>query len=256
MATITYSDHQETYGGYHGSSPLDQYIQAASTGYSFQTRVVLQQIVAGEQQRIKDEQMLWRVGGSLLGLCFGLSDGFQLTDMFIGMSAGAVGGLAYDTMSHEDRKFLEQCQSLWLVGCNSPMELQQRLGPAKSRIVIDDPSIGQPLIFNHHQGHRGDHLVPLGDAGDVALGFQHQQSLDVMSRHISPENIGILRSQFYPIADYAMPVECPIPISHNDLDRSGVSVNSTSPYAQPVGIKSAHGSCIAYQVPIPAHSDF
>lgn len=255
MASITFSDHQQTYGGHHSSSQLEQYIHSARTGYSFQTRVVLQQIVAGEQQRIKDEQMLWRVGGSLLGLCFGLGDGFQLTDMFIGMSGAALGSLAYDTMSHEDRKFLEHCQSLWLVGCNSPMELQQRLGPARSRIVIDDPSIGEPLIFNHHQGHRGDHLVPLGAAGAVALGFQNHQSLDVMRRHISTENIGILQSQFYPMADFAMPVDCPIPISHDDLARAALPANPYS-QAQPVGIRSEHGSCIAYQVPIPAHSDF
>ena len=252
---MTFSEHQRMHGIHHSSSKLDHYIQAARTGYSFQTRVVLQQIVAGEQQRIKDEQMLWRVGGSLLSLCFGLGDGFQLSDMFIGMSGAALGSLAYDTVSHEDRKFLEQCQSLWLVGCNSPMELQQRLGPARSRIVIDDPSIGEPLIFNHHHGHRGDNLVPLGDAGNVALGFQDQQSLAVMSRHMSSVNIGILQSQFYPIADLAMPIECPIPISHDDLAHASVPVNTYS-HAQPVGIKSEHGSCIAYQVPIPSHSDF
>jgi hypothetical protein len=78
-------------------------LQVARTSDSFQTREVLQRIVLAEQQRIKEEQMLWRVGGTILGMCFGLTDGFQLTDLFMGMAGSAIAGTAHEVMSHEDR---------------------------------------------------------------------------------------------------------------------------------------------------------
>jgi hypothetical protein len=256
MATITYSDHQLTRRSKALDSELDHLLHIASIGHSFQTREVLHQIIVGEQQRIKEEQMLWRVGGSLLGLCFGLSDGFQLTDLFIGMSGGAIGSLAYDTMSQEDRKFLEQCQSLWLMGCNSPMELQQRLGPARARIVIEDSTTGEIMICNHHQGHRGDYLVPLGAAGAVAAGFQNPESLAVLSRHLSPENIEILQSQFYPVGHASIQIDRPLPISREELRRICVPIKESCSDSRHVVIRNANGSTVAYHVPIPSHSDF
>ena len=231
-------------------------LQIARYGYGFQTREVLQRIVLAEQQRIKDEQILWRLGGSLLGLCFGLSDGFQLTDLFMGMAGTTVASLAHEAMSHEDRKFLERCQSLWLVGNNSPIELAQRLGPARSRILLQDPAWDAPLLFNHHQGHRGDHLVPLGNARDQAAGFADPQSLEVLQRHFGREDLQTLQTQLYPIASHAVAVDCVRTISPEDATELDPYARVFLKESRPVHISTANGAAVGYQVPIPAQSDF
>jgi hypothetical protein len=231
-------------------------LQIAHHGYSFQTREVLQRIVIGEQQRIKEEQMLWRVGGTILGMCFGIGDGLQLTDLFIGMAGSAIGSLAHEAMSHEDRQFLERCQSLWLVGNNSPMELAQRLGPARSRILLHDPTWGAPVIFNHHQGHRGDHLVPLGNAGDLATGFSDPQSLEVLQRHFVREDLQTLQAQLYPIASHAVAIDRVTHITQVDAIALDPDAPSFMSQTRPVRINTSNGASVGYQVPIPAQSDF
>ncbi len=254
---LAYSSHPQ----HKGSNPRvpcsQEMLHIARNGYSFQTREVLQRIVMGEQQRIKEEQMLWRVGGTILGLCLGIGDGLQLTDLFIGMSGGAIASLAHETMSHQDRQFLERCQSLWLVGQNSPIELAQRLGPARSRILLHDPAWETPVVFNHHQGHRGDHLVPLGNAGNLATGFADPQSLEVLQRHVGGEDLQTLQTQLYPIASHAVAVDRVTPISQMDALELDPHAPSFLAQSRPVRIDGAGGGAtVGYQVPIPAQSDF
>jgi len=245
---------------HRGSNPrvphAREMLHVARNGYSFQTREVLQRIVIGEQQRIKEEQMLWRVGGTLLGLCLGIGDGLQLTDLFIGMSGGAIASLAHETMSHADRQFLERCQSLWLVGQNSPIELAQRLGPARSRILLHDPGWETPVVFNHHQGHRGDHLVPLGNAGDLAAGFADPQSLEVLQRHFGGEDLQTLQTQLYPVASHAVAVDRVTTIAKVDALELDPHAPSFLAHSRPVRIDAGGGATVGYQVPIPAQSDF
>ena len=57
---------------------------------SFQFQEVLKTVVQSEQQRIQNESMTWRVGVGLVGLMFGMSDGFQMGDMFKAMAMGTV----------------------------------------------------------------------------------------------------------------------------------------------------------------------
>lgn len=253
---LAYSSHPQ----HKGSNPRvpcsQEMLHIARNGYSFQTREVLQRIVMGEQQRIKEEQMLWRVGGTILGLCLGIGDGLQLTDLFIGMSGGAIASLAHETMSHQDRQFLERCQSLWLVGQNSPIELAQRLGPARSRILLHDPAWETPVVFNHHQGHRGDHLVPLGNAGNLATGFADTQSREVLQRHFGGEDLQMLQTQLYPIVSHAVAVDRVTPISQMDALELDPHAPSFLAQSRPVRIDTVEGTTVGYQVPIPAQSDF
>lgn len=235
---------------------VHEMLHIARHGYSFQTREVLQRIVTGEQQRIKEEQMLWRVGGTILGLCLGIGDGLQLTDLFIGMTGGAVASLAHETISHEDRQFLERCQALWLVGNNSPIELAQRLGPARSRILLHDPGWETPVVFNHHQGHRGDHLVPLGNAGNLAAGFADPKSREVLQRHFGGEDLQTLQSQLYPIASHALAIDRVTTISQVDAMELDPQAPSFLAQSRPVRIATADSATVGYQVPIPAQSDF
>jgi hypothetical protein len=241
----------------HHSVPYaEEMLHIARYGYSFQTREVLQRIVLAEQQRIREEQMLWKVGGTILGMCFGLSDGFQLTDLFMGMAGSAIAANAHDVMSHEDKQFLERCQALWLVGHNSPIELAQRLGPARARILLHDPTWEAPVVFNHHQGHRGDHLVPLGNAGNLARGFADHQSLQVLQRHFGREDLQTLQAQLYPNANHAVAVDRVMTISQVDALELDPYSPSFLNQSRPVQIETASGAAVGYQVPIPAQSDF
>ena len=235
---------------------LREMLDIARNSYSFQTRTVLQRIVMGEQQRIKEEQMLWRVGGTILGLCFGIGDGLQLTDLFMGMAGSAIGSLAHETMSHEDRQFLERCQALWLVGNNSPIELAQRLGPARSRILLHDPGWETPVVFNHHQGHRGDHLVPLGNAGNLAAGFADPKSREVLQRYFGADDLQTLQTQLYPNAPHTVALERIMTISQVDALELDPHAPSFLAQSRPVRIDTVHGATVGYQVPIPAQSDF
>jgi len=231
-------------------------ISIAKEGYSFQTRELLQTIVAGEQQRLREEQMMWRIGGAVIGTCLGLGDGFQITDAFVGLAFSSLTSLTHEVMSHEDRKFLEQCQSLWLVGRNSPIELAQRLGPARSRILLYDADWSSPVIFNHHHGYRGDHLVPLGMAGELATGFSSPQSMEVLERHFNQSDLGTLQNQLYPIINEAIQIKPIEPISTETAQRLSPYSNAFSKETEPLIISNGQNSSIAYQVPIPPHSDF
>ena len=255
-AALAYSSHTQRTETNPRVPYAQEMLHLARHGYSFQTREVLQRIVMGEQQRIKEEQMLWRVGGTILGLCLGMGDGLQLTDLFIGMSGGAIASLAHETMSHEDRQFLESCQALWLVGNNSPIELAQRLGPARSRILLHDPAWETPVVFNHHQVHRGDHLVPLGNAGNLAVGFADPQSLEVLQRHFGGEDLQTLQGQLYPSAHHAVAVDRVTTISQVDALELDPHAPSFLAQSRPVRIDTSNGASVGYQVPIPAQSDF
>lgn len=234
----------------------DEMLSVARTTCGFQSRDVLRRIVSGEQQRIKEEQMLWRVGGALLGAAFGFSDGFELTDLFVGMAGGSIGGLAHDVMSNHDRRFLEQCQALWLVGAHSPLELAQRLGPARSRILLFDSSWQSPVIFNHHRGSRGDHLVPLGNARNLANGFADERSLEVLNRYFDASELETLEAQLYPIADQVVSVQSLSSLSNSDALAKDLYAQSFMRKSQPVMIQVSGSEVVGYQIPIPATSDF
>jgi len=255
-ATATISGETQHYSSSPGVAYAQEMLQIARHGYSFQTREVLQRIVMGEQQRIKEEQMLWRVGGAILGMCFGIGDGLQITDLFVGMAGSTIGSLAHEAMSHEDKQFLERCHSLWLVGNNSPIELAQRLGPARSRILTHNPSWETPVVFNHHQGHRGDHLVPLGNAGNLATGFADPQSLEVLARHFAREDLQTLQAQLYPIAAHTLAVDRITPINQVDALALDPDAPAFLPQSRPVHVKTLEGACVGYQVSIPSQSDF
>ena len=234
----------------------NELVLVAQQARSFQTRELLQHIVSGEQQRIREEQMLWRVGGAILGACLGLGDGFQAADVFLGMGLSSLGGLTHEVMSDEDRRFLERCQSLWTVGCNSPLELLHRLGPARARILLYSPEWSQPILCAHHQGHRGDTLVLLDSAGQLAAGFQQPQSLEVMQRHLNHEQLEALKHQLYPNAGVTIPLDAIQPISSQQALALDPCAQAFLPATQPVQIAVQGQPLVGYRVAIPAHSDF
>ena len=142
------------------------------------------------------------------------------------------------------------------MGQHSPVELAQRLGPARSRILLYDPAWESPVVFSHHQGYRGDFLVPLGNAGDLAAGFADERSLAMLQRHFDPADLQTLQTQLYPHANQAIPVEAVAVMSTAtalDLDPHAPAFEKQS---KPVRITAGGQEAVGYQVPIPAHSDF
>jgi hypothetical protein len=235
---------------------VQEALMLAHQGHSFQSREILQRIVTGEQQRLRQEQALWRLGGALVGGLLGMRDGFQVTDLFMCTSFSTLAGLGHDVCSDEDRRFLQNCQSLWLVGNQSPLELAQRLGPARSRLLLYASGWTAPVIYSHHQGPRGDHLVPLGWAGDLAVGLRLSGSREVLQRYVSDSDLKTLEQQLYPNADGAIRLRSLQRIRQEEAQTIDRHAASFLPSTEPVLLESDSGAAIAYQVPIPVHSDF
>jgi hypothetical protein len=147
-----------------------------------------------------------------------------IVEVFLGALHGhmAMAGLARrtnDVMPHEQRQFLGSCYSLWTTGSNSPVELTSRIETACSRSScrapwpsalqdpLHDPDWEAPVVFNHHQGHRGNHLVPLGNAANLARGFADPQSRQVLQQHFGVADLQRLQVHLYPIASHTVAVD-------------------------------------------------
>lgn len=257
MTLTAYNDRQElpiSIGSYVPYA--SEMIALARHGQAFRTRELLQRIVTGEQQRIRHEQMAWRLCGAVVGACLGLGDGFQANDVFLGMGMSALAGLSHECLSDDDRRFLENCQSLWAIGPHSPVELMARLGPARSRVLLYAEGWGSPLIFDHHQGARGDYLVPLETAQAVACGFQEPASLAVLQQHYSPGELSELQRQLYPNAAAAIAIQQIAPVTRADALQRDPHAAALLNGTEPVLISAQHQTLFGYRVPIPVHSDF
>lgn len=231
-------------------------IQIAKNGRAFQAKEVLQAIVEKEKRRIQDEQIAWRIGGAIVGGLLGMSDGFDFSDIFVGMTFSSLGGLGHQVASREQLEFLRKCNAAWMVTAGSPVELASRIGPARSRVILYGDGWDEPRIFNHHQGPRGDYLVPLGLASWCARGFLQQDSKQAMLEVYDPSNIEILSNQLYPDSDRAIRLDSVRKISNErafELDQYAVSFVR---HAEPVAIEIEGNVVVAYRVPIPVHSDF
>lgn len=181
-----------------------EFVQLAKNGHEFQSKDVLQAIVEKEKRRIKDEQMAWRIGGAIIGGLLGLGDGFDVGDIFMGLAFSNLGGLGHQVASREQIEFPEKCKAAWIVTAGSPMELAYRIGQARSRVIAYSDGWQTPLIFNHHQGPRGDYLVPLGLAHQHARGFLQDDSRQAMVETFEQNDFMILANQLYPAANSAI----------------------------------------------------
>jgi len=254
---MTITTHRSAPSQGHSSVPCArEVINLACQGHGFQTRELLQRIVSGEQQRIKQEQTLWRLGGAVLGTFLGLGDGFQITDLFLGMTMSTMASLSHEVMSQEQRQFLEGCHSLWMVGSNSPVELGARLGPARSRLLLFEPGWRSPVIFSHHQGVRGDSLVPLGFAHQLARGFHDHQSLAVLQRYFNSAEVQLLQHQLYPDAGAAIQLRRLQPITASQARQLDPHAAAFLGSTEPLLLETDDGQSVGYRLPIPVHSDF
>lgn len=233
-----------------------EFVQLAKNGHAFQSKDVLQAIVEKEKRRIKDEQMAWRIGGAIIGGLLGLGDGFDVGDVFMGLAFSNLGGLGHQVASREQMEFLEKCKAAWIVTAGSPMELASRIGQARSRVIAYSEGWQTPLIFNHHQGPRGDYLVPLGLAHQHARGFLQDDSRQAMVETFEQDDFMILANQLYPAPDSAIRLESIRKITKEQAIEMDKYADSFVHHAEPIAIEIEGQQGVAYRVPIPVHSDY
>jgi hypothetical protein len=238
-------------------APLaDEFVQIAKVGHAFQSKDVLQAIVEKERRRIKDEQIAWRIGGAIVGGLLGLQDGFDVSDIFTSLVFSNIGAVGHEVASREQLEFLQKCQAAWLVTQGSPLELASRIGPAKSRIIAFGEGLETPLIYNHHQGHRGDYLVPLGLACQHAKGFLEEGSRQAMINTFEEKDYTTLSNQLYPVPDNAIRLDSIRKITKEKAIELDPYAGSFVSQAEPVVIEVEGQQAVAYRVPIPIHSDY
>ncbi len=233
-----------------------EFVQLAKNGHAFQSKDVLQAIVEKEKRRIKDEQMAWRIGGAIIGGLLGIGDGFDVGDVFMGLAFSNLGGLGHQVASREQMEFLEKCKAAWIVTTGSPMELASRIGQARSRVIAYSEGWQTPLIFNHHQGPRGDYLVPLGLAHQHARGFLQDDSRQAMVDTFEQDDFMILANQLYPAPDSAIRLESIRKITKEQAIEMDKYADSFVHHAEPIAIEIEGQQAVAYRVPIPVHSDY
>jgi hypothetical protein len=234
----------------------DNFIQLAKDGHAFQSKDVLQSIVEKEKRRIKDEQIAWRIGGAIVGGLLGLGDGFDVGDIFTSLMFSNIGAVGHEVASREQIEFLQKCQASWLVTQGSPVELASRIGPAKSRIVVFSEGWESPIIFNHHQGLRGDYLVPLVLAHQHAKGFLEEGSRQAMINTFEEQDYTILSNQLYPVPGNAIRLESIRKITKEKAIQLDSYAESFASKTEPVVIEIEGQQAVAYRVPIPIHSDY
>lgn len=240
----------------HTDTEALKIIEYALIANSFQASYVLERIVETEVERMNREKVGWKVAGAVAGIAFGASDGLQLTDLFTSFTFSSLGGVAHDFASKEQREFLRRVKSDWLISQKSALEIIHRLGQPRQRCIAYFPESGMLRIVNVHENpSRGLFLVPLGEAKDHAHGFKTDDSLTVLYKTFSDQEIGVLANQLYPI-ELIESISAKR-ISHATASASNPYHHLLTKYTE---IKEftldGQMRAIAYKVPIPVGSEY
>lgn len=236
-------------------SQITTFIKEAT---AFESRLVLDAICKRELQKIKEEKVMWRLGGAIIGGLLGVGDGFDVSDVFLGAAVSQIGAVAYSEASREQVEFLEKVRADWLVTTNSPIDFTRRYGPASSRIlVLQENNIH--MIFNHHKGgSREECLVPLGLAGEHAKGFLQADTNAVLQSNFDKDNYEILSNQLYPIPNTLLRIDSFRRISNMQaVDCYGSAAELIiKEGGVPYRVEVLDQTDVIFKFPIPPHSDF
>jgi hypothetical protein len=242
---------------------MSNVIAMLKDAYSFQTIDVLERIVTHEQEKIENEQALWRIGGAIIGAVLGAGDGFDLTDVGTSFAFSNIAGMAYSQASKEQRQFLKKIHSLWLIDQRSPVDLRRRLGEPIGRFVgySSETSCFDPdgvFFANIHQNSsRGSTLVALGFAEDFASGFTDEMSREKMIEVFTGDEIENLRYQLYPIIDLAGPLKIVRTITDAEAKSKDPMYTHLHKLGSPFRLSDGDGDDqIVYKCSIPSHSDY
>lgn len=235
---------------------LDDFIGVVRNYHAFTVRDVLERIVTTERERIENEKGLWRLGAGVAALAFGISiDGFDAGDLLAGWTFSNIGAAAHQLASKEQIEFLKKLQSEWLVLDRSPIDIRRRLGEPQGRFIGISRENRLDMFNIHQSGTRGFHLVELDYAGNIAKGFKDPQSLEVLQRSYSEEDIGLLSSLLYPST--IMPLKLCRTITPEEAKKKDPYYNQLSKAGAPFRVVySDDTEGVMYKIRIPHHSDY
>lgn len=241
----------------HSDAEALRIIDYARNAHSFQATKVLETIVNNELERIKSEKSKWKVAGAIAGLALGMTDGFQVTDLFSSIALSNVGGMAHDFASKEQKEFLEKVKSDWLISRNSALEICHRLGPPRQRTVTYFPSTGQLTVSNLHENpSRGTFLVPLGAAKDHAAGFKNDDSLTALYNNFTEDDVEMLAYQLYPNDLVELSSTKKISLAKASQMNPYHELLLDSPEVTQLMLKDSDATAIAYKIIIPIESEY
>jgi hypothetical protein len=235
---------------------LTSYTSIINQARSFRYEVVLQTIIEGEQKRAAQTKLAWKIGTGLALAAFGIGlDGLDRGDLLFAGVGAAVGGMAHDQANQEMVKYLEQYSSLWIIDGASPSNISRRLGEARSRIFLPE---GDSLsLYNHHRGSRGEYLVNLRTADSSCEGFQQPQSLEILSRNFTVEELAEYRTQLWPLLDSSFKVDSLRAVKREEAEAIDPRfIDFIDQGLEPVVIEVNGEAKVGYRTSIPMHSNF
>jgi len=103
--------------------------------------------VEHKKKQQEDEQRLWRFAGAAFGMMFGLGDGIQIADLLGGLAGGAMGALAQEALSADDKAALDRMQLHWVhADHGSPIRMAQRHGRPVARYMLTNGGAVIPCV--------------------------------------------------------------------------------------------------------------
>ena len=202
--------------------------------------------VEHKKSQMRDEQFLWRVGGAIVGGMLGLGDGFQIGDLLGSLAGGAIGSLAQESLSKDEKETLNKLQLSWVhVDKGSPIKLIRRHGRPVARYLIPTEIKDDYRIATSFQD---------GFAGCLAQGAADRLVQSIASEI---EESPYFSDQF---SDIVKNTFC------FDEKGTGLTLKSEEILGQisgpdnvihdVVGLDTDYGKLVAFKSSIPSHSDY
>lgn len=228
----------------------------AKVGRAFRPEEVAQRICDSELKRMNDEAMLWKLGGGLLGLLAGSLDGFNVGDIMTGLVVSNIASQGHQVFSKEQKEFLQKCKAYWAVGEGSPLDIVKNIGAATNRVVMYTRDNQEPRIYNLHKGIRGQYLMPLDFAHEIAPGFTTMENKKVMARTFQSDELERIAYHLYPDQSKAKKVEALMRVSAEEINGGNSFECESVNGSQSLLIEAGGAKNKAFAFDIPVHSAF
>ena len=228
----------------------------AKEGHAFRPEEIAQRICDSELKRLNDEALLWKLGGGLLGLMAGSLDGFNAGDIMTGLVVSNIASQGHQVFSKEQKEFLQKCKAYWAVGEGSPLDIMKNIGAATNRVVMFARDNQEPRIYNLHRGVRGQYLLPLDFAHEVAPGFTTMENKKVMARTFESDELERIAYQLYPVQSKAVKVESLMRVSLEEINDGNRFDGEEMTGSQSFLIEAGGSKNKAFAFDIPVHSAF
>ena len=228
----------------------------AKEGRAFRPEEVAQRICDSELKRLNDEAMLWKLGGGLIGLLAGSLDGFNAGDIMTGLVISNIANQGHQVFSKEQKVLLQKCKAYWAVGEGSPLDIMKNIGAATTRVVMYTKDSQEPKIYNLHKGIRGQYLMPLDFAHEIAPGFTTMENKKVMARTFESNELEKIAYHLYPDQSKVKKVESLMRVSREEINNKKNFEDEPINGSQVLLIEAGGVKNQAFAFDIPVHSAF